>query len=88
MQIWPEHFDAALELGDEQAGARAAYGCSPGDEAHAEPYIYVAPWTAPPAGELWQAAGFPGAELSYAELLAADDPRALALEFFERGCGR
>jgi hypothetical protein len=81
VQIWPEHFDAAVELGDERAGARAAYGCSPGDETHPEPYIYVAPWTAPPPGELWQAEGFAGAELGYASLLAAADPRALALEF-------
>lgn len=83
VQIWPEHFDAALELGDEDAGARAAYGCSPGDEHHAEPYLYVAPWTARPTGELWNARGFPGAELPYADLLAADDPHALALDFFE-----
>lgn len=82
VQIWPEHFDAAVELGDERTGARAAYGCSPGDETHPEPYIYVAPWTAPPRGELWQAEGFDGAELGYAELLAAGDPRALALDFF------
>jgi hypothetical protein len=82
VQIWPEHFDAALELGDEAAGARAAYGCSPGDEHHPEPYLYVAPWSARPAGELWNARGFPGAELPYADLLAAGDPRALALEFF------
>ncbi len=83
VQIWPEHFDAALELGAEATGARAAYGCSPGDEQHPEPYIYVAPWTARPTGDLWNAQGFPGAELPYADLLAADDPRALALEFFE-----
>jgi hypothetical protein len=83
VQIWPEHFDAAVELGDESAGTRAAYGCSPGDEAHPDPYIYVAPWTARPTGDLWQAEGFPGAELPYAALLAADDPRTLALEFFE-----
>jgi hypothetical protein len=82
VQIWPEHFDAALEIGNEQAEQRAAAGGSPGDESHAEPYLYVAPWTARPVGELWQAAGFPGAELSYAELVAAADPRATALEFF------
>jgi hypothetical protein len=82
VQIWPEHFDAALELGAEAAEARAAYGCSPGDEQHPEPYLYVAPWTARPIGELWNAQGFPGAELPYADLLAAADPRALALEFF------
>jgi hypothetical protein len=81
VQLWPEHFDLALELGSEAAGARAAYGCSPGDEQHPEPYIYVAPWQPPPEGELWQASGFRGAELGYAELLAAPDPVAVALEF-------
>jgi hypothetical protein len=74
VQIWPEHFDAAVELGDERAGARAAYGCSPGDKTHPEPYIYVAPWTAPPSGELWDADGFAGAELPYADLRATADP--------------
>jgi hypothetical protein len=82
VQIWPEHFDAAVEIGNEQAGQRAAVGGSPGDETHPEPYLYVAPWTARPDGELWQARDFPGAELGYADLLAAPDQRALALEFF------
>lgn len=82
VQLWPEHFDPAVELGDEAAGTRAAYGCSPGDDAHPKPYLYVAPWTATPAGELWKADGFAGAQLDYAELLAAEDQRALALEFF------
>jgi hypothetical protein len=81
VQLWPEHFDLAVELGSESAGARAGYGLSPGDDAHPEPYMYVAPWVAPPAGELWQATGFSGAELSYAELLAAADQREAALEF-------
>jgi hypothetical protein len=82
VQLWPEHFDVAVELGDEQSERRAALGGSPGDGAHAEPYLYVAPWTARPEGELWQAAGFAGAELGYADLLAAADRRAAALEFF------
>jgi hypothetical protein len=82
VQLWSEHFDVALEIGSEQAEQRAALGGSPGDDGHAEPYLYVAPWTARPSGELWQARGFPGAELSYAELLAAPDQRATALEFF------
>ena len=82
VQIWPEHFDAAVEIGNEQAEQRAGLGGSPGDAAHPEPYLYVAPWTAQPEGELWQASGFPGAELSYAELLAAPDQRSAALEFF------
>jgi hypothetical protein len=82
VQIWPEHFDAALEIGAEQAEQRAALGGSPGDESHPEPYLYVAPWTARPSGELWQARDFPGAELPYAELIGAPEPRAVALEFF------
>jgi hypothetical protein len=82
VQLWPEHFDIAVVLGSEDAGARATYGLSPGDERHPEPYLYVTPWVAQPSGELWQATAFPGAELSYADLIAAPDQRAAALEFF------
>ena len=82
MQLWPEHFDLAVELGSEATGARAAYGLSPGDEHHAEPYLYVAPWVAPAPGDLWQATGFSGAELPYSELLGAPDQRDTALAFF------
>jgi hypothetical protein len=81
VQIWPEHFDAAVELGVESADGRAALGGSPGDDEHAEPYLYVAPWTARPSGEPWNARTFTGAELSYAELLAAADQRGAALDF-------
>ncbi len=81
-QLWPEHFDVAIELGAEGRGVRAGYGASPGDERHAEPYLYVVPWSAPVHGELWNATAFAGAELSYAELLASDDRRQAALDFF------
>ncbi len=81
VQLWPEHFDIAFELGDEGKGRRANYGASPGDEAHDEPYLYVGPWTAEVSGPLWNASGFNGAELNYAELLAAPDGRRLALDF-------
>jgi hypothetical protein len=57
------------------------YGFSPGDEHHAEPYAYVGPWTAPPAGDLWNATAFAGAELPYAEVLQAEDPRRVTLDF-------
>jgi hypothetical protein len=70
VQIWPEHFDAAVELGAESADGRAAVGGSPGDESHPEPYLYVAPWSAHPT-----------AELSYAELLEAGDQRQTAIAF-------
>lgn len=79
--LWPEHFDVAIEMGDEGADARATYGFSPGDENHAEPYAYVAPWTAQEAGDFWNARGFGGAELGYAELLAGEDPGKAALDF-------
>lgn len=81
-QIWPEHFDVAIELGTEAGGLRAGYGASAGDDLHAEPYLYVVPWSAAVQGELWGATAFDGAELSYAELLASDDRRATALDFF------
>jgi hypothetical protein len=79
--LWPEHFDLAIEMGEEEAGLRVNYGVSPGDENHDEPYFYVGPWTAPPTGELWNATGFPGAELGYRALAAADDPVILAVDF-------
>jgi hypothetical protein len=82
VQLWAEHFDLAVELGSEDGGQRAGYGCSPGDDHHPEPYLYVVPWVAPAPSELWQAKGFNGAELSYADLLRVDDQRTLALEFF------
>jgi hypothetical protein len=82
VQLWPEHFDIAIELGDEGAGTRANYGFSPGDETHAEPYVYVGPWSAERArGALWNAEGFPGAEIGYTQLLGAPDPRRDALSF-------
>ena len=79
--LWPEHFDIAFEAGSESEGMRANYGASPGDRDHAEPYVYVGPWSASTNGDLWNATAFNGAELSYAELRAADDPIAEAVEF-------
>jgi hypothetical protein len=83
INLWPEHFDIALEAGSEAADRRANYGASPGDEHHPQPYVYVGPWTAVAEGELWNARGFAGAELSYADLLAADDQEAAALELLQ-----
>lgn len=83
-QLWPEHFDIAIEHGEEPAGKRATYGLSPGDAAHSGPYFYVAPWTAPSDLAVWTAVGFTGAELNWAQLLVAEDPRATALEFFRQ----
>jgi len=80
--LWPEHFDIAIESGSEDAGGRANYGLSPGDDHHAEPYLYVGPWSADVSGDLWNARDFNGAELGYAELIASEDKRRTAFDFF------
>src|SRR6478609_5921336 len=82
VRIWPEHFDAAIDMGDADAGRRATYGGSPGDRHHAEPYLYASPW----AGRIdpfFDDPTFKGASLTYAELLAAADPQHAASEFLE-----
>jgi hypothetical protein len=78
VQLWPEHFDVALEL----PGLGTTLGGSPGDEHHPEPYLYATLWEHQPADELWNARGFAGAEMPYAELLAAPSARDAALDFF------
>ena len=42
----------------------------------------MATWNPPPEGPLWNATAFTGAELAYAELIAAGDRRAAAHDFF------
>jgi hypothetical protein len=80
-RLWPEHFDIAIELGSKERGLRANYGLSPGDGDHAEPYLYVGPWTAEVSGDLWNGQGFRGAELIYSELVGEEDQAATALDF-------
>jgi hypothetical protein len=83
--LWPEHFDAAIDLGDEDLGARGTFGASPGDAAHREPYLYVTHWTEVPDDPYWNDATFPGASLSYSTVAAAPDAIAAAQDFFARG---
>jgi hypothetical protein len=88
-QLWPGHFDPAIAMGDAEAGQRATYGLSPGDQDHPEPYLYIGAW-----GEIdgddpfWNAEGFSGASLPYAALLATDDPYSTALDFLRAGFTR
>jgi hypothetical protein len=80
VRIWPEHFDAAVDAGEEAAGRRGTYGASPGDGHHAEPYLYASPW----AGRIapfFDDPGFRGAARTYSWLAAAADPRAAAIAF-------
>jgi len=85
-QIWPEHFDVAIEMGDEARGQRASFGASPGDAAHPEPYVYVSAW-----GEIdrrnryWNDQAFNGASLGYDLLLGEADPVTTALVFLLDG---
>jgi len=80
VRIWPEHFDAAIDMGDEAAGRRATYGASPGDRHHDEPYLYASPW----AGRIdgyFDDPQFKGASLLYSQLEREDHPEAAALAF-------
>lgn len=86
VQLWPEHFDPATELGDSERGERASFGASPGDSANDEPYLYVAAWgQIDKSDEYWNSTSFNGASLDYQELLAASDPKDRALEFLLSG---
>jgi hypothetical protein len=84
IQLWPEHFDLATELGDEEK--RASYGLSPGDVAHPEPYLYVSAW-----GEIdrsnpyWNDPHFNGSSRTYQEIASAPDASVAAVDFLYRG---
>jgi hypothetical protein len=85
VQIWPEHFDAAVEIGPEDEGRRASFGGSPGDQAHPEPYVYVSPWTPPAPDPFWNDRAFGGASLGYAHLGGLTNPDKALLDFFRLG---
>ena len=87
VQLWPEHLDLAIDLGDEAGGGRGTFGASPGDDEHPEPYLYVTHWGDMPDHRYWDDPAFGGASLAYGRLLAAADQREAALEFFRRGRG-
>ena len=83
VQIWPEHFDIAVDSGDQDAGRRATYGASPGDRHHDEPYLYASPW----AGRIdpfFGDAAFKGASVLYPQIADAADPRADGVAFYEK----
>jgi hypothetical protein len=83
--LWPEHFDAAIDLGAEDLGARGTFGASPGDAAHPEPYLYVTHWADVADDPYWNDTAFPGASRSYTAVAAAPDPTAAIAGFFARG---
>jgi hypothetical protein len=79
VRLWPEHFDAAIDLGAESTGHRATYGGSPGDASHPEPYLYASPW-AGRIDDFFADPHFSGASLSYDEILSGADPGAFFRE--------
>lgn len=86
VQLWPEHFDPAIELGSEDLGRKASYGASPGDGPHPEPYFYVSAWgDIDRSNPYWNDPNFNGSSLAYATLAAVGDPKEAALEFLLRG---
>jgi|SRR5579862_1617801 len=87
VRLWPEHFDAAIDAGDQTAGRRATYGASPGDRHHGDPYLYVSPWAGRVDG-FFADPEFKGASLRYPQLIAADDPLAAGLAFMREARAR
>jgi hypothetical protein len=85
VQLWPEHFDLAVDMGNDSLGKRANYGASPGDADHPEPYLYVGPWSdRRPGGDGYWNEGF-GASMPFADIVHAGNQRGAALAFLRRG---
>ncbi|MGY1693688.1 hypothetical protein ACI780_02160 [Geodermatophilus sp. SYSU D00814] len=72
--LWPEHLDLGVTLG------AVNYGCSPGDEASPEPYLYVGPHGGPPARDGFWNAPF-GAAVTADRITSTHD----AVRFFQHG---
>lgn len=84
-QLWPEHFDLALDVnwGPEE-GQRVNLGGSPGDGSDNEPYAYVGPRGSerPGDSDFWNVPF--GAALRYRDISKSDPVGALAT-FFTQG---
>lgn len=87
VQLWPEHFDVALDAAATPE-RRANLGGSPGDGFHADPYAYVGPWTDDrPGDESFWNAPF-GALLGYGDLVGDPDPVGRLTAFYLDGMRR
>lgn len=87
-QLWPEHLDLSVDVGDEARGARGTFGVSPGDAEHPLPYLYVTHWADVAPDPFWNDSAFAGASLGYEALVGDPSPRAAALTFFAEGRAR
>lgn len=88
-QIWPGHFDPAIEVGDEDH--RGSYGASPGDHGIDEPYLYLSIWYPDRIGietvdghgtGVWNAPSFTGSVLTLSDFPSGRDPVEVAAEFW------
>jgi hypothetical protein len=84
-QLWPGHFDPAIEVGDEDH--RASYGASPGDPSIDEPYLYASLWwpdriAVDQSDPFWNAPSFTGAVLKLSDFPAEVDPVDVAANFW------
>jgi hypothetical protein len=89
VRCWPHHFDIAtlITIDDKRS---IGVGLSPGDATYAEPYLYVAPWPYPERSTLpalanasWHIAGWTGAVLSAASIVASADQHQTVTSFVE-----
>jgi hypothetical protein len=83
-QVWPEHFDVSIDLGDQTTGRRGTFGASPGDGAHTRPYLYVTHWAHVAPDPFWNDTSFDGASLGY-DALVGPRGRQDALAFYAQG---
>jgi hypothetical protein len=72
--LWPEHLDVGITVDE------VNYGCSPGDTAIGDPYLYVGPHAGPPAPDAFWNAPF-GAAITADRIHGVDD----AVDFFTQG---
>ena len=84
-QLWPGHFDPAIEAGDENH--RASYGASPGDDGISEPYLYLSVWwpdrlNLNAEDPMWNAPSFTGSVLRASDFSKDTDPVAVATDFW------
>jgi hypothetical protein len=71
--LWPEHFDLGVTVDE------VDYGCSPGDAAIPQPYLYVGPHAGPPVRDAFWNAPF-GAALTADRIRTDDDAVAFHLK--------
>jgi len=84
-QLWPGHFDPAIEIGDEDH--RGSYGASPGDDGISEPYLYLSAWwpdrlNLDTDDPFWNATAFTGAVLKVSDFPSDVDPVEVAVQFW------